>query len=102
MMMINQLNQEAFDIASKKLGYLKLFDHIFKDFVTRRDMLDMLVPNNLFVQVVVPPGGGSGTGGVISAIEHPGKGPTFGALALQQQKKLEAAVGAINPEDFTG
>lgn len=94
MMMMNVLNQEAFDLHATNMTYLKLFNHILKDFVSRADLRDLLIPNNMVVQVTVPPGGGAGVGGVVNAIANPSLGPTFGAIALKTQKRIDKELGS--------
>jgi hypothetical protein len=68
------LNEEAYDKAAVRISYLKLFEHILEDFVTRQDSKQMMVPSNLpvqttvqtivntAVQVVIPAGTGTGFG----------------------------------------
>lgn len=102
MMMINQLNQEAFDLASKEMAYLKIFDYIFADFVTREDMGDLLTPQNMVVQVTVPPAGGVGIGGVMNAIQDPSLGGTARALLLKSQVLLKRQLNQLTPDKFLG
>ena len=98
MMVINPLNEELFDKMATEITYLKLFEHILNDFVSRPDMSDLLKPNNMVVQVAFP----AGTGGVTSAILNPGLGPTLSTLQLKTTVKNKLAVGDVDPSKFLG
>jgi len=90
------LNEESFELAAVKLTYLKLFELLFEDFVTRKDLSDMLKPNNLVVQVAVP----AGSGGVTKAIVDPSIKPTPSAQGLKAKKKTQLKLSDVSPEKF--
>jgi hypothetical protein len=47
MMALSKLDMEAFDKVQVELGYLKLFDLIIADFITRKDAKQMMSTSNL-------------------------------------------------------
>lgn len=103
-MVFNPINMELYDKVQVEMGYCKLFPHIVQDFVTRKDMLQILAPTNLPVNTgvntivagqagqytVVATGTGSGTGTVSPVY----KGSTLSPASTALQKQKEVALKA--------
>jgi hypothetical protein len=101
MMTFSKLDLNAYDLAATKISYCKLFRHIMKDFVTRKDLQQVFTPSNIIVttavQVAVPAGTGTGTGFVTKAIyDGSVPGPASAALALQRERDKAAGGAAID------
>ena len=95
------LNEEVFNRVATRMTYLKLFEHLFKDFVTRKDMDDLLKPQN--IKVVIPATSSPGSpsdGGVSLVILSPAKGPTPSAQALKEILSGEMDMTFVTPPIF--
>jgi hypothetical protein len=111
MMVFSPLNEEAFDVVQVELGYCKLFKHIIQDFVTRRDIVQIINSGNLPVQATVvavaqvaPPtftgaATGTATGTVIpvynGAVPHPS------SSSMIQEKEAIRRAGGVAIEGLT-
>jgi hypothetical protein len=86
MMVMDGIDLEAYDTYQVEIGYYKLFPHIMKDFVTRKDAKQMMTPNNLIVNtdIAVTPGQAVSTTGSPTAqagsTVSPGKGTGLGKV----------------------
>jgi len=106
MMVIDEINQEAYDTYQVEIGYYKLFPLLLGDFVTRKDAKQMMLPSNLPVQtsVTVNPGQAvqvavpAGTGSTTSPAAGNGQGtvqPTYnGSTPHAESQVLKAEIEA--------
>jgi len=106
MMQFSKVPDDAYEEAANQIIYCKLFPLLLKDFVTRRDAEQLMLPSNLPVntQVTVIPGQGvqvafpAGTGSTATPGQGKGTGtvsPPFNASvphpnnqALSTEKEL--------------
>lgn len=97
------LNEELFNIVATRVTYLKLFEHLFEDFVTRKDMDDLLKPQN--IKVVIPATSSPGSpsdGGVSVVLLNPARGATPSAQGLKAKLDLEKDLTDVDPTKFIG
>ena len=86
MMTFSPLNDVTYETAQKEIGYGKLFPYILEDFVTRKDMMNIMRPDNLPVNttLAVTPGqavtGTAAAGAVAAATVSPGSGTGSGVV----------------------
>jgi len=116
MMVIDAIDQEAFDTFQVEIGYYKLFPWMLENFVTRKDAQQMMMPSNLpftstvtvtpgqGVQVAVPAGTGStntpgaGTGqGTVQPI-YDGGTPHAVSQILKTEINAKKVVGGTATE----
>lgn len=123
MMILNELDQEAYNRSATIITYCKLFPLIIQDFVTRIDAKKMMDPKNLplTTDVVVNPGQGvTGTltlpAAVAGSTVTPGKGKGTGRVippykgdyllpddqALKENKKKQQEAGGIAVKGLAG
>lgn len=99
MMIFNPLDEEVYEEAQVEIGYCKLFPHLLKDFITRKDMEQIMRPANLpcttTVNTVVSgsagpvpvAGTGLGQGRGQTSPGYIGQTPSAGSKILEQQKE---------------
>ena len=114
MMTFTPLDEEAYESAQVEIGYCKLFPLILRDFITRRDMEQILIPSNLPVNTTVntivaataPTGPVTGTGiGKGSGATTPvynGNVPSAGSKILEGEKLAIKEAGGTAIESTLG
>ena len=124
MLAFSPLNEEAYDVAATRITYLKLFQHILEDFITREDAKQILKSSNLPVSTTVQTtvntvlagtagpapisgtgagagnGSGSGTTSPIYVGDIPGPGSQALKAKLQAEREgsgaaITASLGAL-------
>lgn len=75
-MVLAPLDQRVYEKAQVEIGYCKLFPHILEDFVTRKDMAQIIRSDNLptSTNVIVPINGLAGTIPVTGTANGPAQG----------------------------
>jgi hypothetical protein len=87
MMVFSQIDESLYEEAQVQIGYCKLFPHMVKDFITRKDAAKMMEPSNLpFTSTVtVGPGQVVATTGTSAAqagsTTTPGSGKGIGQVS---------------------
>lgn len=121
MMVIDSIDQEAYETFQVEIGYYKLFPLIMEDFVTRKDAKQMMLPSNLVVNTqlnvmpgqavataggptaqtgsTVSPGQGTGTGTVQPTYD--GSFPHGETQALKVQIKAKKEAGGVAVQSLT-
>lgn len=117
MMIFTPIDEEAYESAQVEIGYCKLFPLLSKDFITRKDMVQIMAPSNLPVNTTVNTilaasgptgpvtgtGFGKGTGSIIAS--YNGSYPSPGTKALEAEKlaikeaggqAIESTLGALS------
>lgn len=107
MMILSPIDDQVYEAAQKEIGYAKLFPYILADFVTRKDVAQMMQPTNLPVNTNVntvlagtagpTPLTGTGIGkgtGVTSAV-YTCQNPAPASVALKAVKESIVSSGGI-------
>jgi hypothetical protein len=114
MMVLSPINQELYDKVQVEIGYAKLFKHILEDFITRKDMMQILIPSNIpvttnvntFVAGTAGPypvvGKGTGSGSGVANAAYKGETPSPGSIAMKTEKEAIVKAGGITTKQAIG
>lgn len=105
MMIMEELDMEAFDETQVRIGYLKLFPHMVKDFLTRADAKQIMDSNNLHgsisgtAQITAALGRAPVTGSATISPAYTGEQPSAGTEALKKVREVEERAGGVAIEN---
>jgi hypothetical protein len=113
MMVVNAIDETAYDNMATAITYYKIFPYLEKDFLTREDAKFFAIPSNLpvsavvnsIVTVVLPAGPVNGVAtGTFSTVVNPGykcDSISPGTLVLEQEVKAKKLAGSSGVEGLT-